>query len=89
MRGKSADPQELTQEQRDFYNRNGYLIIPHVLTAEEATSLLNDARDAMKRISKGGNGITRHDVSANGGRRPSPIGRVLATFETGQQKMSP
>lgn len=60
------------------------LIIPHVLTAEETTSLLNDARNVMKRISKGGKGITRHDVYANGGRRLSPIGRVLATFETGQ-----
>lgn len=84
MRGKSADPQDLTQEQCDFYNRNGYLILPHVLTEEEATSLLKDARDVMKRISKGGDGITRHNVPTSGGKRPSPIGRVLATFETGQ-----
>lgn len=38
----------------------------------------------MKRISKGGDGITRHNVPTSGGKRPSPIGRVLATFETGQ-----
>lgn len=53
---------------------------------KEATSLLNDARHVMERISKAGKGITRHDVSANGGRPPLSIGRVLATFETGQEK---
>lgn len=82
LHGKSADPQNLTQGQRKFFNRNGYLILPHVFTAVEATSLLKDACDVMKRISKGGDGITRHDVSASGGMRPSPIG--LATFESGQ-----
>lgn len=84
LRGKSADPHEFTQEHRDFYNTNGYVILPEILTADEASSLLNDARDVMARISKGSDGIMTHDISTSGGKPPSPIGRVLATFETGQ-----
>ncbi|KAL9640755.1 MAG: hypothetical protein Q9164_000070 [Protoblastenia rupestris] len=59
---------------------NGYLILLEVLTAAEAAELLREAYGAMKRISEGGEGIKRHDVSG-GMKRPSPIGRILATFE--------
>lgn len=84
LRGKSADPHEFTQEQRDFYNTNGYVILPDVLTAEEASSLLNDARDVMTRVSKGSDRIVNHDISISGGKPPLTIGRVITTFETGQ-----
>lgn len=51
LRSQSADPYEFMQEQRDFYNTNGYVILPDVLTAEEASSLLTSARDVMTCVS--------------------------------------
>lgn len=75
--------QGLTKEQRDFFNTNGYLALSNVLASSEATTLLEEARHVMRAIATGGEGIIRH-VLSDTLERPSPIGRVLATFETGQ-----
>lgn len=69
--------------QRDFFNTNGYLVLLNVLAGDEAATLLEEARDVMKAIATGGEGVIRH-VLSDTLERPSPIGRVLATFETGQ-----
>lgn len=71
-----------------MYNRNGYLVLPDALTAAEAAGLLEEVRHVMKRISEGGKGITRHDVSGSGVKGLSPVGRVLATFEPGQSRQA-
>lgn len=60
-------------------------MIPNAITADQAAKLVAEARDVMDRVSKGGEGIIRHHVSDNDGKMiPSPIGRVLATFESGK-----
>lgn len=43
----------------------------------------------MKRISEGGEGIIRHNISGSGENAPSPIGRILATFEPGWSRFIP
>lgn len=83
MRDERQPLQILSQAQCESYNKNGYLILPDALTVDQATELLGDARDVMKRISEGGEGIIRHDISGSGAKKLSPIGRVLATFEPG------
>ncbi|KAL8874391.1 MAG: hypothetical protein Q9198_006895 [Flavoplaca austrocitrina] len=35
----------------------------------------------MKRVSEGGEGITRHEIIGDGANAPSPVGRIIATFE--------
>lgn len=84
LRAENIDTTVLTRAQREFYNENGYLVLPDALTAKQAVESLEEARSVMKRISEGGEGIKRYDASSGGGEMPSPIGRVLATFETGQ-----
>ncbi|KAL9106365.1 MAG: hypothetical protein Q9187_008568 [Circinaria calcarea] len=84
LRAESPNVQGLTAAQCEVYNRNGYLVLPDALTAAEAAGLLEEARHVMKRISEGGKGFTRHDVSGSGVKGLSPVGRVLATFESGQ-----
>ncbi|KAL8860246.1 MAG: hypothetical protein Q9178_003217 [Gyalolechia marmorata] len=75
----------LTQAQCASYDKNGYIILPDAVPDSQGTELLEEARNVMQRIFTGGEGITRHDVSSGSGakQRPSPIGRVLATFEPG------
>ena len=77
-------PTVLTQAQREFYNENGYLVLPNALTAKLAAESLEEVCGVMKCISEGGEGVIRHDASSGEGEIPSPIGRVLVTFETGQ-----
>lgn len=84
LRAETTDPTILTQAQREFYNENGYLVLPNALTAKQAAESLEEARSVMKCISEGGEGIIRHEASSGEEEMPSPIGRVLATFETGQ-----
>ncbi|MCJ1267763.1 hypothetical protein MMC22_007649 [Lobaria immixta] len=73
--------QGLTKVQRHSFNTNGYLVLSNILAGDEATALLEEARDVMRAISTGGEGVIRH-VLSDTMERPSPIGRVLATFET-------
>ena len=54
------------------------------MSAEEASRFLGRSHQVMKRISSGGEGVKRHDMSAVGAKRPSPVGRILATFEPGR-----
>ena len=54
------------------------------MSAEEASRLLDKSHQVMKRISGGGEGVKRHDMSTVGAKRPSPVGRILATFEPGR-----
>ncbi|KAI4173151.1 MAG: hypothetical protein LQ343_003078 [Gyalolechia ehrenbergii] len=62
---------------------DGYLVIPDAISSDNANGLLNEAHNLMKRVSEGGEGIIRHDISGDGENVPSPIGRILATFEPG------
>ena len=89
LRARNPYRQGLTQAQCKSYNWDGHFILPDVLTAGEAAGLLEKARDVMKRCSEGGEGITRHDVSGERGKTPSPSGRVLATFEMSQYQTVP
>ncbi|KAL8846823.1 MAG: hypothetical protein Q9221_008109 [Calogaya cf. arnoldii] len=75
----------LTQAQRERFEKDGFMVLPGAFDASQGTDLLEEAHNVIKRISTGGEGITRHDMSGNDGakKRPSPIGRVLATFEPG------
>ncbi|KAL8950200.1 MAG: hypothetical protein Q9222_003747 [Ikaeria aurantiellina] len=77
--------QVLSEAQCKSYATDGYLVIPDAITNDEATKLLNVAHTVMKRVSEGGEGITRHEISGDGAETPSPIGRVLATFEPGDK----
>ena len=77
--------QGLTKAQCGFYNTNGYLVLPDALAANEAAMLLEEARHVMEGIATGGDGIIQHVLSGTT-KKPSPIGRVLATFETGQSR---
>lgn len=85
LRGEDLPRGVLTQAQRESYNKDGYIILPGAFDDSQGTNLLEEARNVIKRISTGGEGITRHDMSGSDGpkKRPSPIGRVLATFEPG------
>ena len=80
---QSSSFQGLTEAQTGSYKDHGYLILPNILRDEEATMLMMEAHGVMKIIAKGGQGIIQHDPSEKS-ERPSPIGRVLATFEKGQ-----
>ena len=90
MRGDSPRPQlsALTQTQRESYHENGFLVIPNALTTAQADELLNEAHTLMKRVSEGTEGIVQHDISTPGAKTPSPVGRVIATFEPGQNSPS-
>ncbi|SLM37744.1 Phytanoyl-CoA dioxygenase [Lasallia pustulata] len=103
LRGKSYGPDELgvvrlrgvippstvlTQAQRESYHKDGYLVLPDTLSTNQVGEVLKEAQNLMKRIHQGGEGITRHDISRNGGNVPSPVGRILATFETGDKTAS-
>ena len=74
----------LTQNQIEQYNKNGYLVFPDAIPANEAAELLEGVRNVMKVVSEGGKGIVRHDFSSGEGKVLSPVGRVIATFEPGQ-----
>ncbi|KAL8707957.1 MAG: hypothetical protein Q9220_007100 [cf. Caloplaca sp. 1 TL-2023] len=87
LRGESR-AQGLSEAQCKSYATDGYLIIPDAITTDEATNLLNLAHNIMDRVSKGGEGIIRHDVSGDEANTLSPIGRVLATFEPGSPILS-
>ncbi|KAL9016872.1 MAG: hypothetical protein Q9185_005796 [Variospora sp. 1 TL-2023] len=82
------NPQELTPAQCTAYKTDEYLVIPEAITSDEADKLLNEAHHLMKRVSEGGEGTIRHSVSTNGEDVPSPIGRILATFEPGPDDKS-
>ncbi|MCJ1248639.1 hypothetical protein MMC30_005857 [Trapelia coarctata] len=88
LRAESPAPKALTQAQCDFYTKNGYLVLPNAISADEATKLLQEAHNVMDRISRGGEDITRHDTS-NGDELPTPHGRILATFESAPSLYSP
>ncbi|KAL8770613.1 MAG: hypothetical protein Q9209_003681 [Squamulea sp. 1 TL-2023] len=81
LRGDDQPRGLLMEAQRESYNKDGYIILPGAITDSQAADLLEEAQNVIKRISTGGEGITRHDMSISGAKRPSPIGRVLATFE--------
>ncbi|KAL8673983.1 MAG: hypothetical protein Q9168_001626 [Polycauliona sp. 1 TL-2023] len=82
LRGEDLPRGVLTQAQRESYHKDGYIVLPHAFDESQGAAVLEEARNVIKRISTGGAGITRHDMSGNSGaKRPSPIGRVLATFE--------
>lgn len=74
--------QGLTAAQCDSYNKNGYLVLPDVLTHNEAIDYLKEVHSVMRNIATGGEGIILHDMSSKTN-NASPIGRVLATFEGG------
>ncbi|KAI4229277.1 MAG: hypothetical protein L6R36_001025 [Xanthoria steineri] len=90
LRGEDLPRGVLTRAQRESYNKDGYIILPGAFDDSQGTTLLEEVRNVIKRISTGGEGITRHDMSGSDGpkKRPSPIGRVLATFEP-EDKSSP
>lgn len=84
IRAEDPDPAVLSRAQCEFYNKNGYIVLPNALAADEATELLDEARNVMTRISEDSQGIIRHNASSSGDETPFLIGRVLATFEFGQ-----
>ncbi|KAL9118185.1 MAG: hypothetical protein Q9187_005274 [Circinaria calcarea] len=79
----------LTQTQCRSYYENGYLVVPNALTISQAEDLLNQAHALKKHVSEGGEGIIRHNVSSQRSKTPSPVGRILATFEPGDQAPNP
>ncbi|KAI4273896.1 MAG: hypothetical protein LQ337_004308 [Flavoplaca oasis] len=83
LRGDDLPRGVLTQAQRESYSKDGYIVLPGGVDDSQGTDLLEEVHNVIKRISTGGAGITRHDMSGNSGakKRPSPVGRVLATFE--------
>ena len=85
LRGENERLQSLSPEHLESYQKNGYLVLPDVLTDSQADELLDEARNLMKRVFEGGKGITRHDIPS-GGKRLLPIGRILATFEPRQYR---
>lgn len=85
LRGEDEGLKSLSSEHFESYQKNGYLVIPDALTDSQADKLLDEARNLMKRVFEGGKGITRHDIPS-GGKRLSPIGRIVATFEPGQYR---
>ena len=84
LRGEEQSRGLLTQAQCESYKSDGYLVLPGAFADSQGTALLEEARTVIERIATGGEGITRHDVSSPGTKRPSPINRVIATFETGK-----
>ncbi|KAL8794976.1 MAG: hypothetical protein Q9195_002558 [Heterodermia aff. obscurata] len=88
LRGEDANPRILTHAQCESYDKNGYLVLPDVMSVEEASRLLDKSHRVMKQISSGGEGVKRHDMSTVGAKRPSPVGRILATFEPGDTGIS-
>ncbi|KAI4182336.1 MAG: hypothetical protein L6R41_006050, partial [Letrouitia leprolyta] len=80
LRGENL-PRSLTQAQCQSYHKEGYLILPDAITSSEADNLLSTAHSIMKRVSEGGEGIIRHEITGNGANTPSPVGRIIATFE--------
>lgn len=85
LRGEDECLKSLSLEHLESYQKNGYLVLPDVLTDSQADKLLDEARNLLKRVFEGGKGITRHDIPS-GGKRLSPLGRILATFEPGQYR---
>ena len=83
LRGESL-PRPLRQEQCKYYKTNGYLVIPNAISSEEANELLDTTQNVLQRVYEGGEGIIRHDISGDGANVPSPVGRIIATFEPGQ-----
>ncbi|KAL9640692.1 MAG: hypothetical protein Q9204_000603 [Flavoplaca sp. TL-2023a] len=81
-------PRPLTQEQCNSYKTNGYLVVSNAITSEEATNVLDTTHNVMKRVSEGGEGIIRHEIMGDDANAPSPIGRILATFEPGDKTAS-
>ena len=88
MRGESPFPSVLTQAQCESYLKDGYLVLPGAISANQASNLVNEAQELIKRIYEGGEGITKHDISGTGAEIPSAVGRILATFELGQSTLS-
>lgn len=74
-------PRSLTPTHCESYKKDGYLVIPDAITSSEADNLLTTAHNIMKRVSEGGEGIIRHEIVGDGANTPSPVGRILATFE--------
>ena len=81
LRGEDPSRKGLTPAQCRFYKDNGYLVLPDTLTPEEAATLLDEAHDTMKHIAAGGDGVIMHNTSGREDKLPSPVGRILATFE--------
>lgn len=74
------DPKPLTQAQCDKFSKDGYIVLPDALSMNTTGQLLKEARDLMDMIYEGGGNIIRHES----GQEPSPVGRMLATFEPGK-----
>ena len=72
----------LSKSQVEVFNTDGYLVIPGVLTASECGALHDEAQKVIQNVMEGGKGITMQGGS--GVEQMLPIGRVLATFETGK-----
>lgn len=54
------------------------------LPENQSVELLDEARHLIDRVSKGGEGITRYDLSSGGAKRLYPVGHIMATFEHGK-----
>ncbi|KAL8751116.1 MAG: hypothetical protein Q9199_006637 [Rusavskia elegans] len=83
-RSGTGDPhlQALTHDQYEFYARNGYVILPNALAVNEVSELLDEAHRVIADISKRGEGYPQYDASGGELATPSPVGRVLARYET-------
>ncbi|KAI4096065.1 MAG: hypothetical protein LQ339_007081 [Xanthoria mediterranea] len=83
-RWDTGDPQRqvLTNDQCKFYARNGYLILLDALAVDQVSALLDEAHRLIAGISKSGEGYPQYDASGGELAAPSPVGRVLARYET-------
>ncbi|KAL8853699.1 MAG: hypothetical protein Q9221_001510 [Calogaya cf. arnoldii] len=85
MKGQvPSDPnaQALTRAQCDFYARNGYLILPDTLDINQVSDLLQEAHRVIRDIRNSGGAYPRYDTFGGELETPSPVGRVLARYET-------
>ena len=85
-RSSNGDPHPpvLTDAQCRCYAKNGYLILPDILASEEVSNLLDEARRVIADISSSGDGYPQYDAVGGEIGSPSPVGRLLVRYETGQ-----
>ena len=75
----------LTQAQLDDFNKNGYLVLSSLLTTDETNVLRSEAHDVVRNISEGADDKIIHynlNDNVNSSPHPSPIGSVVAIFES-------
>lgn len=77
LRAETEVPKPLTQAQCDKFSQDGYIVLPNTLSINTTDQLLKEALDVMDTIYKDGMNVIRHES----GQVPSPVGRMLATFE--------